>query len=400
MPRRRNHGRAWSRRPGRPGGSAASSGTAPQWPLGAVWRQVWRTVACQPGFVLLLVVLVAVASGGLAYAEAGMRADAFDYQSRLTAAGRYVYKASARTETGEGLISAAACANLNYAPGVRAAAGFTGGQDAYVPASVNKAPGEYLTVRTAVGDPVRVIDPSSPGRWDEGFYIDSTLAARLGVYEGMNVALTLGRDGGERTVGAQAHLIGMSARGFDQSQTLYVIGPAVGMVAECLVEYEPGAYGESARQALMAALDDGRTIVSVAPLLGGDANAVPPLDQYRARVSRYFWAVSGVVCFLVAFVPLVFRRHEFALYRSVGAGSGPTALVYAFANGLVLLAGHAAGLLWMLLAFLWVRRVWPPTPGVLAGGVGASFLLALALVVAGCVVLSRGNMATYIQKRL
>lgn len=380
------------------------SDTGPGWPLAAVWRQVLRTLACQPGTALLLILLVTLTCGGLTLAEANMRQNAFDYQTRLTVSGQYMLKASARTETGEGLISAAACVNLNRVTGVKAAAGFAGGARGFTSTQLTKAPGEYLTTQTVVGNVAPIIDPSSPARYEDGFLIDATLAKRLGIAEGARLELAMGdRNAGESTWQRQtavAHVLDASARKFNESQTLYAMGPATGTVAECLVEFEPGAYNDTARQTLAAALDDGHTVISITPFLTADSNATPPLDQYRARISRWFWLVSGLACCLMLAMPLVFRRHEFALYRSVGAGRNPTALIYALSNAFMLAVGHAAGFLWMLLLFAWTHRSLPPMAGALAMTSGASFLVALGAVTLCCMLLARGNMATFIQKRL
>lgn len=384
-----------------------------------VLRQTRRTLLAQPALVLLLAVLVALTSGGLALADAFARQDAFDYQRRLVAAGRYVYKAQARTETGEGLIPAGACAALNRTPGVRAAVGFMGGARGSVPVTLAKAPGEHLTLRTVSGNPAPVLDPTSEPRFDDGFYMDAGLAARLGMGEGMRVELTENTDvvvaaadgsvagGGagdgtrERpeTITATVHVLDMSARGFNESQTIVAIGPATGTVAECLVEFEPGAWGDAARQTVAAALGDGRTVVSIAPMLADDAMAASPLTQYRQRISRLFWLVSGLACFAIAFTPVAFRRHEFALYRSVGAGRNPTALVYALVSAAPLAVGHAGGLAWAVLAFQWTRRM-TPQPGAIAAAACASLFVAVAATAAGCIVLSRGSMARFIQHRL
>lgn len=398
----------------------SKSANAGEWSLRVVLRQVVRTLLAQPAMALLLVALIAAVSGGLTFVEATMRQNAIDYQQRLTAAGQYVYRAQARTESGEGLISAAACAALNGATGVKAAVGFAGGASAYVAVTLAKAPGEHLTLRTASGNPVPVLDPSSPSRFDDGVFIDATLAKRLGIWDGMRVELGLQRYAdsgaiisgsvgtggaggtGSATVATQTtmHVIDMSARGFNESQNLYAIGPAIGTVAECLVEFDPGAWGESARQTLDAALGDGHTVISVAPFLRSDATAITPLQQFETRASRLFWLVSGLACFALLAMPLVFRRHEFALYRSVGAGSNPTALIYAFANALLLAAGHVAGWLWMMLAFQWTRHASPASPGMLAMTAGASLLVATAATTAACMALSRGSMARFIQQRL
>lgn len=372
-----------------------------QWPLGAVWRQVRRTLMGQPGMALLLVLITALVGGGLGLAEANMRQSAFDYQSRLTASGQYVLKASARTETGEGLLSAAACAGLNWVPGVKTAAGFASGVATYLSATIAKAPGEYMSVQHVVGDFAPMLDPSSASRFDDGVYIDAALAGRIGIAEGMRIGLTTSGNGGEtsmRTV--TAHLLDMSARKFNESQVLYAAGPTTGTVGECLVEFEPGAYSDDSRKMVAAALDDGRTIVSITPFLAEDTNAVPPLEQYRGRISRWFWLASGLVCFLALFMPLVFRRHEFALYRSVGAGANPTALIHAISGALILLVGHLAGFLWMILIFAWTHRSLPAMIGTLAMNAGASFCVALFLTTIGCMALARGNMASFIQKRL
>ncbi|NMM99765.1 hypothetical protein G1C96_0343 [Bifidobacterium sp. DSM 109958] len=388
--------------------------TAREWPLRAVPEQTRRTLAAQPAVTALLIALTALTAGSLALADAAMRQDAIDQQTRLETAGRYVMRAQARTERGEGLIPAAVCHGLNLADGVRAAAGFVDGERGNVPVTLPKAPGEQLSMRTAVGDVAGMLDPSGPPRFDEGFYIDRTLAADLGIGDGMRVELVTDAsrgtsDGeGERTV-ATAHVLDLSARGFDQSRSIIAIGPPTGTVGECLVEMEPGAWGtddatdagsETARNFVASALDDGRTITSVTPFLDAATLDATPLERLRTRISRHFWLVSGLACAGLTLAPMLFRRHEFALYRSVGAGANPVALIHAAVCAIMLCAGHLSGWLWAELAFRWMRHAPPAEPWTTPAAAGASLLLASALVTAACALLARGDMAAYIQRRL
>ena len=111
------------------------------------------------------------------------------------------------------------------------------------------------------------------------------------------------------------------------------------------------------------------------------------------------WLAGGVIAFLLLSLPLVFRRREFALYRSVGAGRNPTALIFAVANVLLALVGHVTGLAWSALIVAWVRR---ETSGLadMALQSGASALICVALLTCGCVAMSRGSMAAYIHRQL
>ena len=339
---------------------------------------------------------IALISGAFGLMEADMRQAALDYQSRLIASGRNIYKVQAQDEDGNGLLSASACLRLNTVSGVKASAGFRGGEQGFLDVSLAKAPGEFISYRGSVGDIAPILDPSSVSRFDEGFFIDTALAAKLGISDGSQVALTIA----DQPQTVTAHIVDASARNLNESQVLWGIADPSVPLSECLVELEPGAQSDAAREWISAAFDDGHTIIAVTPFTQESGNAVPPLEQYRVRVSRFFWAVSGVACFVLLLVFMMFRRHEFALYRSVGAGKNPTSLIFIIANGVLLAIGHLAGACWMTLIVQWTRRQWPADPRLMTATVGASFALSLALITIGAAIISRGNMAAYIQKRL
>lgn len=88
-------------------------------------------------------------------------------------------------------------------------------------------------------------------------------------------------------------------------------------------------------------------------MVQGDGDRL--LDRYMGRSTRLLWVAGGVVTFLL--------------------------------------------LLWAILIALWTHRALP-SPGETIMFAGASAMTCVTLLTLGCVVLSQGNMATYIHKQL
>lgn len=376
-----------------------------QWTMPVVLRQAWESFVSRIGFAAMLVALVAAVAGICGFVEADVRQEALDEETRLTVAGQYVYRAQARDENGNGLISAARCQRLNGVQGVRAAMGI----GTYRTATILKAPGEHISYVPVVGNPALILDGSRQFSHAGGdtdvvggsVFIDTTLANGLGIVDGALLRVDIGEQRSQSVETVRVHTLDAHTRGFADSQLIWGQAAPAAAVGECIVEVAPGVDDGAARELISAGLNNGGSLViSISALLERDPNATTPLERFRNRTTRWLWAVSGVVCWALAFVPLLFRRHEFALLRSVGAGDNPTALVFIMANAFMLLTGHTAGLGWMALAFLWTHRHWPADTGLAAASIAASALLAVALLTVGCVALSRGSIAAFIHRRL
>ena len=383
----------------------------PQWTLHTVMRQAWRSFASRIGFTAITICLITTVSATCGYLEAGARQNALDEETQLTAAGQYVYRAQARDENGSGLIPAARCQKLNNVQGIRAAMGI----GTYQTATIRKAPGEHITYASVTGNPTPILDASQPlkqattisnsdraaNTTTGDIIMDAALANRLGIADGTHLQITVGDQPQQPGEVVRVHTLDAQTRGFADSQLIWGQIAPIGMVGECVAEVTPGVDEHTARELIATGLDDGSgTIISISTLLERDPNARSPLERFRTRNTRWLWAASGMVCWAVLFVPLLFRRHEFALLRSVGAGSNPTALTFAVANILPLLVGHIAGCGWMMLVFLWIHRNLPAELWLAAASIGASLLTSMMLLMVGCAILARGSIARFIHKRL
>ncbi|NMM94223.1 hypothetical protein [Bifidobacterium oedipodis] len=383
----------------------------PQWTIHTVIRQAWRSFASRIGFAAIAVCLIAMVSATCGYLEAGARQNALDEETQLTAAGQYVYRAQARDENGSGLIPAALCQKLNNVQGVKSAMGI----GAYQTATVRKAPGEHITYVPVTGNPTPILDASQPlmqattiGDSDEStnetigdIIMDAALANRLGITDGTRLQITVGDQPQQLGEIVRVHTLDAQTRGFADSQLIWSQNAPIGMVGECVAEVTPGVDEHTARELIATGLDDGSgTIISISTLLERDPNTRSPLERFRTRNTRWLWAASGMVCWALLFIPLLFRRHEFALLRSVGAGSNPTALTFAVANMLPLLAGHIAGCGWMILVSLWIHRNPLTEPWLAAAFIGASLLTSIMLLMVGCTILARGSITRFIHNRL
>ncbi|MBT1177938.1 hypothetical protein JS532_10315 [Bifidobacterium callimiconis] len=356
-----------------------------------VLRQVGRTLAAQRLMTLLLVAAMAVLTGACAFLDASSRYEIMAEHDQAVSAGLNVYHAHAAGDDGTGRISAALCASLNTNPSVNAAAGVFGSRAV----TIVKAPGRHFSYVPVVGDITRILSAENASDYDDGFFIERRTAAEIGVSDGDNVRIRMD-DGSVET--ATAHVV-EAERGFADTPQLWSYTAPQGSLTDCYVEFVPGAMtdDEQAVGWLSAALDDGRSTISVTPMTQSDAGKL--LDRYMSRPTRFLWAAGGALAFLLLFLPLVFRRHEFALYRSLGAGKNPTALIYIVANTLLTVLGHGIGLAWAMLILAWVQRtIFEPTGSAMFAM--ASMLTCVTLLTLGCVVLSRGSMAAYIHRQL
>lgn len=262
-------------------------------------------------------------------------------------------------------------------------------------ATIVKAPGQRFSYVPVVGNIIRILSVDNAPDYGEGVFIERQTAAGIGISDGDNVRIRMD-DGAVET--ATAHVV-EAERGFADTPQLWSYAAPQGSLTDCYVEFVPGAMtdDEHAVGWLSSALDDGRSTVSVTSMTRSDAGRL--LDRYMSRPTRFLWAASGVLSFLLLFLPMVFRRHEFALYRSLGAGRNPTALIYIVANMLLTAIGHGIGLAWAMLILAWTQRtIFEPVESVMFAV--ASALTCVTLLTLGCVVLSRGSMAAYIHRQL
>lgn len=117
--------------------------------------------------------------------------------------------------------------------------------------------------------------------------------------------------------------------------------PPGGTIAECWVEFTPGA-GPTA-DVIAAWLRTSSQPIVVTSLLEDDRLRQSPGAQYLARPTRLAWLAAGAVLGLGYAVVLWFRRAEVALYRTVGMSRPATALVHAGHYAFVLVLGTLAG---------------------------------------------------------
>lgn len=362
-----------------------------EWSFRVVLRQVGRTLAAQRLMALLLVAAVAVIAGACVFLDVSSRHEIMAEHDQEVSDGLNVYRAHAAGDDGTGRISAALCASLNTNPSVNAAAGVFGSRAA----TIVKAPGMRFSYVPVVGDITRILSVGNVSDYGEGVFIERQMAAGIGISDGDNVRIRMD-DGSVET--ATAHVVD-AERGFGDTPQLWSYTSPQGSLTDCYVEFVPGAMADDEQAVgwLSSALDDGRSTVSVTPMTRSDAGGL--LDRYMSRPTRFLWTAGGVLSFLLLFLPMVFRRHEFALYRSLGAGRNPTALIYIVANALLTAIGHGTGLAWAMLILAWTQRtIFEPVESVMFAA--ASALTCVTLLTLGCVVLSRGSMAAYIHRQL
>ncbi|WP_143248918.1 FtsX-like permease family protein [Bifidobacterium tissieri] len=311
-------------------------------------------MASQRLMTLLLVVTIAVATGACTLLDATSRSEILSEYDEAVVAGLNVYHAHAAGDDGTGRISAALCASLNTNPSVRASAGFFGSHAAMI----IKAPGQRFSYVPVVGDITRILSVNNASDYDDGFFIDRQTATGIGITDGDNVQVRLD-DGAVQT--GVAHVVDAD-RGFADTPRLWAYAAPQGNLTDCYVEFVPGAMSDDEHAVgwLTSALDGQATTISVTSMAQVDGDRL--LDRYMGRSTRLLWVAGGVVTFLLLFLPMVFRRHEFALYRSVGAGRNPTALIFVLSSMAVALLGYGIGLAWAILMVLWTHRGLP-SPG-------------------------------------
>lgn len=347
------------------------------WTIRALLTETWRNLGAysyRTGFALisssLLLGLVAAAELQISSQLLAVQAD-----QALRGANVVIVKA----ESG---LSAARCEAARSLSGVVHAGGLR-------PDHVGRlasAPSTPLQVAFVTPGFVSVASPAGDTATGKAVLLGVAAATDLRVTAG---SLLAWEDGEVWRVGA---VVALGARAPTIDRWVLVQSAPQGSVRECWLEFDPGAMG-SAAQITRYWFSAAKEIEVRAAFNEGDA-ARDLAAEFRSRPQSFAWIFAGIILTLVYWVQAWFRRPEFALYHSLGAGQRGTHLMLQAEVLLVTIAGMSIGGVWSLtLAQVAVHAVASDQLLVAAQSMVSAALLFVAMGPLGAAIFVRGSTA-------
>lgn len=356
------------------------------WRTVDVIRETMSNLLMERWRAVVLVVLAAVLTAIVVFAELDARRAAVDTDAAMRAAGRYVFVA--QSVEPDVPLDASRCVAMGTRDDVVGAGGF------YDVGSVRitKAPGEFLTLRQMKGDMPTILT-GQPMPASASIAVTEPFAHRAGVADGMVVELSGGRGSGEVAV------LDMNARVPDPGAWVLMSSAPVGYVTECWVEALPAA-ADTISDVMTAWLTQESVTVRTHPLLTEDRFQIDPLTMFDTRTTKFLWAAGGLVLGLVATTFTWFRRAELALYRTVGAARAQVVLIYAAQYAAVTTVGVLIGALGGLYSFGLNESITAEHAVAAARQTGMVGLTAIVCLTIGVLLVASGRIVNQIRDRL
>jgi hypothetical protein len=337
---------------------------------------------------LLLVAVLAAATGALGFLELRQAAEARDFQESYAAAGAYVAIA-----TSQGVpLDAGRCAALNVVPGVVAAGGVRAGGTL----SFTSAPGVLFQSADVSGRVVAVWAPGAavppPGSGASAL-AGIALAEELGVLAGSFLQVE------GREVAAVRAVIDAEPRNPRVQRWLLSETPPTGPVDECWVEFERSRF-EAGIAALPAWFATGNDDPVVRPYLRADEFTRDVGEEFRARPQQWGWAAMALLAGVVSLLVAWFRRAELGLYLAVGTSRLQLLTMLACESAATVSAGFVAGLGGAFYAHAITGAAIPMDHAFIAlATTGAGAVLAFVVAPIASLAAARGNVAAMLKER-
>ena len=299
------------------------------WRIGELATEGIRNLMANPIRSMASLVFVAVAVGGLMFAEQRVADDLTRFAGTVTADGGHVVVASSPSPT----LSRPVCDRIATFDGVVAAGAILDGGALPVEA----AGGALVSEARFSASAVSVIDPSYGGPVDGGYLAGPRAAGRFGLVPG-TVALL----GGERPAPVVGTLDG--GMRIDRYETALLGAGRFDAGQQCLIEMTPGNLDvgrEIAAASFVGA--QGLEIRTLLPQSAFERDVVTELD---ARPMRWMWLIVAFMIATSIAVQMLLRRGERAIYVAHGAGRADLTIVEAFESLPLILVGATVGTTW------------------------------------------------------
>ncbi len=272
---------------------------------------------------------VAVAIGGLMYAEQRVADDLTRFTNTVTADGGQVVVVSTPGPS----LSTSACNRIGAFGGVVA----TGAVLDRGATPLRTAGGALVSDTRFSAGAVSVIDPTYRGQLDGGYLAGPRAAERFTLVPGTVAVL-----GDQRP----AAVVGMLDEGtrIERYETALLAAGRFEAGHQCLIEMTPGNL-DAGRQ-IAAASFVGAEGIEIRTLLAQSAFERDVVTELDARPMRWMWLIVAFMIAASLAVQMFLRRGERAVYVAHGAGRADLAIVEAFESLPLILVGAAIGITW------------------------------------------------------
>ena len=285
---------------------------------------------------LAMVLVTAVAVGGVAIGEGAGVADALDREARFRRGGGYILEVTAadlESAGGTG-VARSACEGLARSGLVAASGSVSSASDA----AIGHLPGERLGVVDATAGFVAVLGEVD-GRQDrlDAVILSPSRMDELGLVSGSLVRL-----GEAPPSELDARPIETLGQGY--TRAAMVVVPPTGTGRACYIAVEPPGAELALEPGVLAAAFPGTT-VTVRRVLSG-ADLVERASQTHAeRAARFAWIAGASAIAACWGVMLWVKRSERALYRTIGLSRLDRGALASIEGLVLVLAGGLLGLL-------------------------------------------------------
>ena len=299
------------------------------WRTGELATEGVRNLLANPTRSMASLMLVAVAVGGLMFAEQRVADDLTRFADDVTAEGGHVVVASAPSPTLRGI----RCDRIAAFDGVVAAGTILD----HGARPLESAGGALVSVARFSVTALSVIDPTYSGSLDGGYLAGRRSAARFGLAPGAVVLL-----GDERPVSVVG-ILDASVR-IERFDTALSSAGWIEAGHQCLIEMTPG--NREVGREIAAAAFAGTPGLELRTLLPRSAFERDLVAELHARPVRWMWLGVAFVLASAMAVQLLLRRGHRAIYVVHGVGRVDLALLEAFEMLPSVLVGAAVGITW------------------------------------------------------
>lgn len=297
------------------------------WRLAVVVGEALANVGAAGARSAVLVAGLSGLFGALVFAELAFSGDVKAEIERFDAAGGRV-----AVVAGPDGLDASRCEALRWNSNVVAAGGWRNAGQIQISTSPDVTFGRW----EVTGDVTRVWDPGSTSSSGTGYVVGLAAARELGLRSGSWLA-PIDDDGGRVAV------IDPTARNEFAARAILVPSSSTGRVAQCWVEFRPGAF-EAGLAWLPAhfAADE----AEVRPNVSRGEFGVDPAAMLAGRPQRWAWVPVGIVGAAMIALMALFRRSETAVYRAFGLGRTGLLIMQQVESIVVVAVALVVGSLW------------------------------------------------------
>ena len=359
-----------------------------RWRAAALAREALLNIAANAVRSAVVVVLLGVAIGALAFLELQEAHDLAAFRDEYAAAGGFVAVVGAQ----EGTISAERCEALATRPGVVAA----GSARNTGTVSFTSAPGvlfQSAAVSKGILDvwrPGAAVPPIVEG---PSFVAGASLAKELGLAPGSVAART-----GEPPARVAA-VIDTSRRNPQVQRWALELAPPAGGANECWVEFDRAHYA-AGFETLPAWFAEGTREPIARPYLRSDEFTRDPAAEFAGRPQRFGWLALGGLAAALFMLMAWFRRAELGLYLALGTPRSQLLALLALEAAVLIAVAAAISVPWAFAVQVALGEGVPSDHVSLAlRGALSGTLLAMVLAPLAGSLAVRGNVAGLLKER-